>query len=60
MSHQSSPLSEEDGLNRNAANGFVKTNGNGAHYEDEDTSMSEDDDVPLVCDPTFPRFLTCG
>jgi hypothetical protein len=42
-----------DGLSHNATNGFVKTNGNGAHYEDEDTPMSEDDDVPLVCDPTF-------
>ena len=57
MSHQSSPLSEVDSLNRNATNGFVKTNGNGAHYKDEDTPMSEDDDVPLVCDTFFPRFL---
>ena len=60
MSHQSSPLSEADGLNHNVANGFVKTNGNGAHYGAEDTSMSEDDDVPLVCDPTFFRFLMGG
>lgn len=60
MSHQSSPLSEVDGLNHNATNGFVKTNGNGACYEDEDTPMSEDDDVPLVCDPNFFRLLACG
>lgn len=53
MSHQSSPLSEEDGLNHNTANGFVKTNGNGSHYKGEDTPMSEDDDVPLVRDPIF-------
>ena len=53
MSRQSSPLSEENGLNHGAANGFVKTNGNGAHYDGEDTPMSEDDDVPLVRDPIF-------
>lgn len=53
MPHQSSPLSEVDGLNHNATNGLAKTNGNGAHYEDEDTPMSEDDDVPLVCGPIF-------
>lgn len=47
MTRQSSPLSEEDGLNHNATNGFVKTNGNGAYYENEDTPMSEDDDRPL-------------
>lgn len=56
MSHQSSPLSEEDGLNHSATNGFAKTNGNGAYYENEDTPMSEDDDVPLVCDPISPDF----
>ena len=53
MSRQSSPLSEEDGLNHHVANGFVKTNGNGAHYQGEDTPMSEDDDVPLVCETIF-------
>ena len=53
MSHQSSSLSEEDGLNHNGTNGFLKTNGNGAHYEDKDTPMSEDDDVPLVCNLIF-------
>ena len=53
MPHQSSPLSEEDGLNHGTTNGFVKTNGNGAHYDGEDTPMSEDDDVPLVRDQDF-------
>lgn len=54
MSHQSSPLSE-DGRNHNTTNGFLKTNGNGAYYENEDTPMSEDDDVPLVRGPiSFP------
>jgi hypothetical protein len=51
MSHQSSPPSEEGGHHYDATNGFIKTNGNGAHYKGEDTPMSEDDDVPLVCDP---------
>ena len=56
MSHQSSPLSEVDGLNHNTTNGFVKTNGTRAHYQGEDTPMSEDDDVPLVCGPNFFQF----
>jgi hypothetical protein len=51
FSDDDAPLASQSGHNGNASrNSHVVPNGiGGYHPEDEDTPMSEDDGIPLVC-----------